>query len=199
MPAARTEAVSPPVAGPPVVGRAAAVWLDVLAEQAAWWGCVLLARSGQEGLAVAAPALYVAAHLATRTGRSRGLIALAAVAAAIGFAGDTALVQAGFLGFPESAGAAGWSRPWMAALWASFAVSTTLSLRWLARRPLVVVAALGALAGPLAYAAGARLGALTLSAWAPAAVCVEWLAAAPLLVVCARRLDAVPAAGAAPR
>lgn len=87
----------------------------------------------------------------------------------------------------------------MASLWAAFAVSMTVSLRWLLRRPLVLVAALGAAAGPLAYAAGDRLGALELSAGAAAAVAVEWAVATPLLVVCARRLAAEPAAPEAAR
>jgi hypothetical protein len=55
---------------------------------------------------------------------------------------------------------------WIIALWISFALTFNHSLRWLIGRPLVCLA-LGAGGGPLAYAAAARLGAVTFAtpAW----------------------------------
>ena len=65
-----------------------------------------------------------------------------------------------------------------------------VSLRWLQRR-LVLAGVLGAIAAPLAYLAGARLGALTLpkghsALWAQAA---GWALLLPALLAMARRLD----------
>jgi hypothetical protein len=50
----------------------------------------------------------------------------------------------------------------MLSLWLAFATTLNHSLRWLTCRP-VAAALAGALGGPLAYLAGAKLGALTLA------------------------------------
>jgi hypothetical protein len=171
-------------------------WIDFVGGQAAWWGCVLLVRAGREHAALIGPALYVATHAVLRVGLRTRVLALAGIAALTGWAADTALVRAGLLAFPAAAESP-CSRPWMAGLWAAFAVSLTASLAWLVRRPIVLAAALGALAGPAAYAAGERLGALALGPWSSAAVAAEWAVSTTLLVLCARRvLDVGGAAGA---
>jgi len=98
---------------------------------------------------------------------------LCAAAAAYGFATDSALAAAGLAAFRGGAGA---STAWMAGLWAAFGVGLTASLR-----------AAAALAGPLAYRAGAALGALELhgpAAWP--AVALRWGAGVWLLVRIAR-------------
>jgi hypothetical protein len=84
---------------------------------------------------------------------------------------------------------------WMVALWAAFATTFNISLRSLRDRPGIV--ALLSLAGaPLAYAAGARLGAF---AWqdataALAVIALGWALLLPALLAVARRFDgyAVP-------
>ena len=178
-------------------GRWVSPWLDFVGSQAAWWSCVLLVRADRDAAALAGPVLYIAAHAAVRARLRTRLVALAGLAALAGWAGDTVLVRAGLLSFP-SATMAPWSQPWMAALWAAFAVSLTASMIWLVRRPIVIAGAFGAVAGPLAYAVGERLGVLALARWSAPAVAAEWAAATPLLVLCARRVVAVAApAGAA--
>ena len=55
----------------------------------------------------------------------------------------------------------------MVSLWIAFATTLNHSLRWLVNRP-VAAALCGAIGGPLAYLAGAKLGALTIGAPLPA-------------------------------
>lgn len=169
-------------------------WLDLLASQIAWWWAVLFARSDLELVAVVGPASYLAAHLALRGGVRPRVLALGLAAALLGWAGDTLLVRAGLLSFSAAPDAV-WSRAWMAGLWAAFAVSLTVSLSWLLGRRLWIVAALGAPAGPLAYWAGERLGALGLATWAPLAIAAEWAIAMPLVALCARALSLAPEPG----
>jgi non-ribosomal peptide synthetase component F len=78
----------------------------------------------------------------------------------------------------------------MVALWAMFATTLNVSLRALRARPWLA-AALGAAGGPLAYYAGARLGALQLADFHAglAAIAVGWAWLTPLLLASARRND----------
>jgi hypothetical protein len=95
-------------------------------------------------------------------------------------------VHAGLLAFQPTFGAVA---PFMLALWAMFAVSLTASAAFLARPPAWRAALFGAVAGPLAYAAGARLSVLSLRDGAAWAVAVEWLLAVPWLAYWARRAE----------
>ena len=79
---------------------------------------------------------------------------------------------------------------WMVGLWAVFATTLNVSLRALREHP-GWTALLGGVGAPLAYFAGARLGAMELVATgaALAAIGIGWALLAPLLVRAARRLD----------
>lgn len=171
------------------LGRAAPGWLgvlDALGQQAAWWAAVLLAARGQGSLAPVAPLLLAGLHLALRPAARRRMAACAAAAALFGLATDTLLSRAGLLSF---AGAAGNTPAWMVALWASFGVALTASLRSAARWPAGLLALAAAVAGPLAYRAGSALGALALAggtAPALAAVAAQWALGVPLLAALAR-------------
>ena len=73
---------------------------------------------------------------------------------------DTTLVISGKVQF-ASAWPNSFAPFWMLSLWMAFATTLNHSLRWLMTRPLAAALA-GAIGGPLAYLAGARLGALAL-------------------------------------
>lgn len=174
-------------------------WLapaDALLQQAAWWFAVVLAGRGHPGLAAAGGAAAVLVHLALRAS-DRARVARSAVGAALfGLATDSALSAAGLAAF---AGGGALAPPWMAGLWAAFGAALTASLARTSRWGGLTLAAVGAVAGPLAYRAGASLGAITLDGGAAAfaGVAAQWAAGVPLLV----RLAGSPArapAGAAP-
>lgn len=151
--------------------------------QLGWLACVAGAANGyaREGALVAA--LIVAWHVA-RAARPAREALLALVAALLGSGFETLLVAAGLVCVEQGVF-------WLVALWALFATTLNLSLRALQTR-LWIAAAFGAVGGPLAYYAGARLGALQfLDPLAMlAALAVGWAAATPLLLSLARRLHA---------
>ena len=86
--------------------------------------------------------------------------------------------------------------PWLIALWSLFAASLNVTLRWL-RHHRLGAALLGAIAGPAAYAAGARLDALQLvqPTQALLSLALLWALAMPLMAWLAQQLDGVTAHG----
>jgi len=153
--------------------------LNFVAFQAGWFACILGAANGMPWLGPIVVAAFLAAMLVTR--RDRGAFTLRMTGAAgIGFIADTVLLRMGILDFGNDA----FSPLWMTALWPNLAATLDSSLGWLSGR-YVLAALFGAVGGPLAYYAGARLGALRLdpSPSAFAAIACEWLAAFPLMVL----------------
>jgi hypothetical protein len=71
-----------------------------------------------------------------------------------------------------------------------FATTLNVSLRWMKKR-WTLAAGLGAVGGPLAYLAGAQLGAVTLTetSTALAAIGTVWALAMPVLLLAADRFD----------
>jgi hypothetical protein len=166
--------------------------VNIAAFQAGWFACVLGAAHGRAWAGTLAAVLIVAAHVwrAALPGREA---ALAAIVLVLGACCDSALAATGWLAFAEAPAA--WLAPhWILAMWALFATTLNVSLRWLRGRYLWAVV-LGALAGPVAYAAGANLGALRLEQplAATVALAVGWALILPTLVALARRCDGVRA------
>ena len=128
--------------------------------QLGWFACVLGAVHGRSwlGPAVVLAALALHVRLEPTTARAREVVVLAG-AAVIGFLVDTALLRNGVIVLAN----APISPAWLVVLWPNVAAATAPrgTLHALARRPRLA-ALLGAVAGPLAYDAGARLGAISL-------------------------------------
>jgi hypothetical protein len=165
--------------------------ISFVAFQLCWFACVVGASRGLPWLGPVVVAVFAAAHLwATPAGRPRaGQAWLLALAGAIGYAADSALVVSGVLSFPPHA-SLGWpSSVWMVALWMAQAATLTGAMPWLAGR-YVVGALVGGLSSPFAYLAGAQLGAAILGPSQSAAlvvIAVEWALAMPLLLWIARQ------------
>lgn len=166
--------------------------LQFAAFQAFWFAAVLGAGAGHVWLGVLALVPYLAWMLA----RERGRAALASrwiVAGLLGSLADGGLAAAGLIRYPTVG--PGWPAwlvaPFIVALWIAFATLPHVSLAWLARRP-VLAALLGAVGGPLSFAAGARAGAVDPGASAPATYAVlalEYALATPLLLRWVRRSE----------
>lgn len=163
--------------------------LNVLLFQIGWFACVLGAAKGLPWAGVAVAAAVVGWHLARAT-RPKREFALVAVAALAGAAFETVLVHTGWVQFDSGVLLQGFPPYWMVALWAVFATTLNVSLRWLRGRP-ALSAVLGGVGGPAAYYAGAQVGALELAAAgaALAAIGAGWAVLAPALLGAARRLD----------
>lgn len=174
---------------------------NVVMFQAAWFACVIGAAHG--GLAVTAGTgaalLVVALHVALSE-RPIGELELAIAAALIGLAWETFLIQIGVVIVPHGSLLAGIAPPWIVTMWALFATTLNYSLGWLRGRWLLA-AALGAVAGPLSYWAGVRMGALQFvdNGKAFVALAIGWGLATPLLLALAQRFasGATSAAGVA--
>ena len=163
--------------------------LNVVLFQLGWFACVLGAASGYAREGAIAAALLVALHIA-RAAQPKREAMLAAAAATLGFLFESALVQAGWVRFEAGMLLEGAAPYWMVALWALFATTLNESMRMLQTRPWIA-ALFGAVGGPLAYYAGARMGALDLvhPAALLTALALGWAVATPLLLSLARGLN----------
>jgi hypothetical protein len=119
-----------------------------------WVACVV------GGLAAGLPVavLFLVVHFGVlKAGRSDVL--LIAVSALTGIVVDSALMHLGVFDFP---GGETWlCPPWIIVIWAMFGLTLDHCLRW-ARRSLPLAAVVGAVAGPLSYMGGERLGGVRL-------------------------------------
>jgi apolipoprotein D and lipocalin family protein len=169
---------------------------NIVAYQAAWFACVLGAAYGMPWVGAAVCFAVVAAHLALTQQRAVKLKLIGA-AILVGLLVDTALLRSGHLWFVSGTWPKGIAPYWMLSLWAAFATTFNHSLRWVVSR-LWVSTLLGAIGGPLAYLAGAKLGALHIAAPQTALpmIGVAWgLAMLALSIVSARlQPTAVPKA-----
>jgi hypothetical protein len=162
----------------------------------AWLACVASAAAGQPLLGSAAVLVAVLLHLRMTPG-PRGEAKLVAAAVVAGLAWDSALVALGLFRYPSGTVIDGLAPHWILAMWALLATTLNVSMRWLHGRPWSA-AAFGALGGPLAYWAGARLGAVEMpdAAAALIAQAIGWALMMPALMALAFR---VHARGSAPR
>ena len=126
--------------------------------QLAWFGCVLGAAHGMPLWGTACVVAAIGWHLAV-SARPAAEARLAACALAIGAAFETAMLATGGIRYPADGQPIAALPPyWLVAMWGLLAITLNVTLRWL-RPHLLLAAPLGALAGPLSFAAGARLGA----------------------------------------
>lgn len=164
------------------------VVMNIAVYQCAWLACVLSAAAQRPSIGVAVASAAVLLHLYAAPSPRREL-PLIAVATLAGAAFESLLMASGWVRSPVLPG--GSLMPaWMVALWAVFATTLNVSLRALRRRYLVT-AVLAAVGAPLAYQAGAALGALQWVQAGPALLLVAcgWALLLPLLMRTAQRFD----------
>ena len=159
--------------------------------QVGWFACVLGAAHGMPWAGTAVAAAIVVLHLEL-AGRPLEELKLVAIAMTVGALWDSALVTLGWITFTSGTAIDGVAPQWILAMWALFATTLNISLGWLKRR-WIAGALLGAIAGPLAYWAGARLGAIVLvsPALALIALSIGWAMMTPLLAALARRYNGI--------
>ena len=162
--------------------------LDFLAFQALWFACVLGVARGHEWAGPMCVLGWCAWHVARSPRRLREARALIEVTL-LGTLADTLISRAGWLHYAGTP-IAGFLAPlWIAALWAAFASTFDTTFAWVAK-DLRLAALLGALAAPLSYLGGERLGALEVGTprlLSLACVGALWALALPLAVRVYRR------------
>ena len=94
------------------------------------------------------------------------------------------------MSFPPQAQFGAPTTLWMVTLWLGFAATLRHALGWIRGRYLLG-AILGAVAGPLAYWSGSKLGAVVLTQTGSSLlmVALEWAVAMPLLLLLVARLE----------
>jgi Protein of unknown function (DUF2878) len=157
---------------------------NILGYQAVWFLAVYGAGAGRVWPALVAAALFALWQLAVSAERGSDL-RLTGLALALGMLVDGALARSGLLAYASAAPALppGGAPLWILALWICFALTLNHSLRWLRGRLIPAVLA-GAIGGPLAYLAAARLNAVSFTspAWQPlAGLALGWAVALALL------------------
>lgn len=157
--------------------------------QIGWFACVLGAAAQKPGIGVVIAGLVIGLHL-WRAPQPRREIYLLLVAMVIGAAWDSLLVSLAWLEYPAGMLIPDTAPYWIVVLWALFATTLNVSLRWLKQRYLLA-AVLGAIAGPLAYSAGAGFGALQFTDVNNAfmALAIGWAVFTPVLVAISSRMD----------
>lgn len=165
------------------------LWANLIWTQAAWFAAVLGAAHGRPVLGSLPVLAGLGWHLATvrRPGPELRLVLCATL---LGTLADAVPVQLGAVAYAHGQWSAALPPFWLSGLWAAFATSLNLTLRWLHGRPWLA-ALLGAVAGPLAFSSGVRLGGAQFVD-APLALgwlALEWALLLPLLCWLGQRLD----------
>lgn len=162
---------------------------NILLFQAGWFAAVLGGANGKPVLGTLVVAAIVGLHLA-RSPRPGDEFLLLLAAAGLGALFDSALAASGWVVYASGQLAPATAPYWIVAMWALFATTLNVSLRWLKGRTLLATA-LGAVGGPLAYYGGARLGGLHFAdpLAGLSAVAVGWALLMPLLMSLSTRYD----------
>jgi hypothetical protein len=161
---------------------------NFIAFQIGWLACVVSAAQHRPLLGLLVASAVVALHVSTSSTPGRDL-KLIGVAVSFGATIDSLLLIPDWLRY-ETGQPFAWLAPyWIVALWAVFATTLNESLAWLQRSRLLA-AVCGASSAPLAYWAGAQIGAIELVEPLPAllAIGIAWGLVLPLLTHMARAI-----------
>ena len=175
------------------------VW-GYIAFQIGWLSCALGAGNGYPLVGPLVVLLLASVHLFISTDRGREIRALLAIGA-VGTLVDSLKAATGLVSYSGGYPGVTWLCPlWITAMWVNYACALNTSLVWLKGRYLLA-AVMGAIAGPVNYAAGSRAGAIVLPldpVVTNATLAAIWGAVVPLTVYVSNRPDgkdpALPAA-----
>jgi hypothetical protein len=168
---------------------------NFLAFEAAWFAAVTGGAAGRGALMSLTVVLVVAIHLFLNRARLRGEIQLILAVTVFGVLLEAGFMAAGLISYAGTAEGQVLPPVWIAALWFGFATLPNASLAWLKGR-WATQALLGALAGPLTYWTGVKLGAASLpdpAQGALLAIALAWALALPVIFLLAEALSPVPA------
>lgn len=158
------------------------MWLNAVLFQIGWFTCVL----ERSWLAVGVTVGILCVHVLYVRAPRREWLAVGLIAGA-GITQDIVLIQLGVLRFDTHP----WPPLWMLCMWLLFATTLNHSLRWLAERGWLA-SLLGAVAGPLSYLAGERLGAVSVNHDRLPILALAWAITLPLYYVLLNLLKEPP-------
>lgn len=157
--------------------------------QLGWLACVISAANGQPLIGAVVASGIIVLHV-LRASIPAKEVKLIGYAILIGLAWDSVLVWQGLLVYSTGMWLPFLAPYWIIIMWALFATTLNVSLRWLKGKLLYAVM-FGAVGGPLAYYAGQRLGAVEFSETylALGALFIGWAVFTPLLMFLSERFD----------
>ena len=167
----------------------ASVVINFVIYQIGWFACVLGAANQQPWLGVLLLIGVLIWHFMQAIDVKRELTLLLVVVI-IGGIFDQVMLNHQLITYE----AHGWSNAivpvWILALWAEFVTILNVSLRWMRGRWLIAVL-FGAVGGPLAYMAAAKLGAVTLNMMPATYIVLSlgWAIITPLLMRLSTQFD----------
>lgn len=169
--------------------------LNFVLFQTAWFAGVLGAAHDMPLLGTLVVAAVIAWHVGV-SARPAAEAQLVAAALVVGAAFETFCVQLGQVAFTSGQPVPRLAPYWMVAMWGLLAIALNVTMRWMKRRWLLA-SVLGAIAGPVSYVGGVRLGAahfLDASA-ALATLAIAWALLMPLMMWLSDRFDGVSTHG----
>ena len=166
--------------------------LNFFAFQFGWFATVLGAAKGMPWIGPIAVLAVVALHLSLSV-RPKSELKLLLSAMLAGLVLDSLLVSSGWVAYPNGIMVDGLAPYWIITMWALFATTLNVSMKWMRGRPVLAVS-MGAVGGPLSYLAGQKLGAISFidPLFAMVALAIAWGLAMPILVFLADRFDSDP-------
>jgi Protein of unknown function (DUF2878) len=157
--------------------------------QLTWFSCVLGAANDLIWPGAVSFGGMVAWHLGPGN-QAHGDWGLLLVAALLGLILDSLWIQLGIVTYETPLPSARLAPLWILLLWMSLALTLNHSLSWLLQKP-GLAGALSAVASPVSYYAGERIGALTIHVdmWKATLILgLAWAACIPLLLRLARSM-----------
>jgi hypothetical protein len=172
------------------------ILINILGFKVGWLSSVLGAARDMPWLGPAVLVAVLIVHLrqAKRPDLELGLVVACGV---IGAWFDSILAATGWVSYPSGQFDPNFAPYWIVAMWMLFATTLNRSMSWLKGR-LTLAAAMGAIAGPMSYFAGNRLGGIVFESPLAATVflAIGWALIMPIVVLLAERLNGFDAAPA---
>ena len=158
--------------------------------QVGWLVCIIAAANNYAAVSVLSCVTIIGLHL-SMLNDIKSEVKLILISAFIGFIVDS--LNIAFTIFqPVQAQTLPLAPLWLVSLWMLFAICLRHSLSWLGKKPWLS-AFFGAVCAPLAYYAGAELGAIAFprdNLWlALSAIALEWVLITPWLIAMAKRSE----------
>lgn len=160
--------------------------LNIVLFQLGWFACVLSAASNQPVFGAIIAVVIISIHLLISKQHKEEL-RIIAVAMVIGLVWDSLIVSMGWITYQSGMLVSFMAPYWIVLMWALFATTLNLSLSWL-KDKLLLAALFGAIAGPVAYYAGVKLGAVEFNneIYSLIALSIGWAIFTPLLLKIAK-------------
>lgn len=156
--------------------------INIIFFQIGWFACVLTAASNQPLVGAIISLFIIVSHVLISK-QYKQEIRIIVIAMIIGFFWDSLIVSTGLITYTSGMLSDFIAPYWIVLMWALFATTLNYSLSWMKEKLLLSIV-FGAIAGPLAYYAGVKLGAVefTNKFNALLALSIGWAIFTPLLL-----------------